>query len=117
MAQTPHQLVPTPTPKQRHAQAEQFSRSRYGRRACCAADRNKFPVRAPVQLVTIGEGYDITVYRINDAYTFRSPRRMIAAKLLQTECALLPALECRGLPLVVPLPRFAGQPAAYAHPV
>jgi aminoglycoside phosphotransferase (APT) family kinase protein len=72
----------------------------------------QFPELAPVRLDTVGEGYDNTVYRVNSAYTFRFPRRTIAAKLLQTECALLPALERLGLPLAIPLLRYAGRPAA-----
>jgi hypothetical protein len=39
--------------------------------------REQFPELAPLRLETVGEGYDNTVYRVNEAYTFRFPRRAI----------------------------------------
>lgn len=70
----------------------------------------QFPELSPVTLTTIGEGYDNTVYRVNDAYSFRFPRREIAVRLLLTECALLPALASLNLPLRIPELHYRGVP-------
>lgn len=70
----------------------------------------QFPELSPVTLTTIGEGYDNTVYRVNDVYSFRFPRREIAVRLLLTECTLLPALKALDLPLRIPELHYRGVP-------
>jgi aminoglycoside phosphotransferase (APT) family kinase protein len=62
-----------------------------------------FPELAPVGLRPLGDGWDNTAYLVNDELVFRFPRRELAAPLMLTECALLPALA-PALPLPVPVP-------------
>jgi aminoglycoside phosphotransferase (APT) family kinase protein len=68
----------------------------------------QFPELAPVIVRPLGEGFDNTVYQVNDHYVFRFPRREVAVDLLKTENQLLPRLVHR-LPLAIPEPLFVGQ--------
>lgn len=70
----------------------------------------QFPQLAPVSLVLLGQGFDNSVYSINDQFTFRFPRRSMAVELLRTESQLLPALVPK-LPLAIPEPLFLGVPS------
>jgi len=70
---------------------------------------SQFPALTPVSLKLIGEGWDNIVYRVNNDYAFRFPRRQIAVALLETEGRVLPHLVPR-LPLSIPEPLFFGQP-------
>ncbi|NOU92476.1 phosphotransferase [Paenibacillus sp. LMG 31456] len=70
----------------------------------------QFPELVPVTVKLIGEGFDNTVYQVNEQYVFRFPRRSIAVDLLLVECALLPHLYSLGLPLAVSEPVFIGKP-------
>ncbi|PYI54552.1 phosphotransferase [Paenibacillus flagellatus] len=77
----------------------------------------QFPELAPVSVHLLGEGFDNMVYRVNDRYVFRFPRRTVAVSLLERECALLPEIVGDGLPLAVPVPLFIGRPTDdYAWP-
>ncbi|MCR8634756.1 phosphotransferase [Paenibacillus radicis (ex Xue et al. 2023)] len=70
----------------------------------------QFPELVPLTIKLIGEGFDNTVYQVNQQYVFRFPRRSIAVDLLLVECALLPHLFSLGLPLMVSEPVFFGKP-------
>ncbi|MFJ7725311.1 phosphotransferase [Neobacillus sp. NPDC097160] len=70
---------------------------------------NQFPEFKPVTVKVLGEGFDNSVFLINDRYVFRFPRREIAAQLIQTENRLLPVLAPL-LPIPVPSLQFQGIP-------
>lgn len=63
----------------------------------------------PVTLEFLGEGWDNIVYRVNNDYVFRFPRRQVAVDFLETERNVLPHLSNR-LPLQFPEPLFHGNP-------
>lgn len=69
----------------------------------------QFPELKPVKLVWLGEGWDNVVYRVNDRYVFRFPRRQMGADLIVAEEQLLPHLASR-LPIHIPTPLFFGKP-------
>ncbi len=69
----------------------------------------QFPELAPAVLVFVGEGWDNTVYRVNDRFLFRFPRRQFAANCVPLESSMLPYLA-QHLPLPIPEPLFFGQP-------
>ncbi len=65
--------------------------------------------------VRFGEGWDNVAYLVNGEWVFRFPRREIAVPLLETEIAVLPALD--ELPIPIPRPEHIGQPTElFAHP-
>jgi aminoglycoside phosphotransferase (APT) family kinase protein len=68
---------------------------------------NQFPQLSPVTVRMEGEGWDNTVYRVNETYIFRFPRRKVAVDLITVENALLPAIY-RLLPIPVPNPVYVG---------
>jgi len=64
----------------------------------------------------LGEGFDNTVYIINDTLVFRFPRRKIAIELIELELKLLPALA-NFLPQAIPQPKYLGKrSSAYDAP-
>jgi aminoglycoside phosphotransferase (APT) family kinase protein len=67
---------------------------------------SQFPQLAPAQVAPLGEGWDNTVYTVNEKWVFRFPRRQIAVPLLETELRVLPSLP--QLPLPIPRPEFHG---------
>jgi aminoglycoside phosphotransferase (APT) family kinase protein len=69
----------------------------------------QFPELAPAHVQTLGEGFDNTVYAVNEQYVFRFPRREIAVELLRTEGQLLPTLIGK-FPVAIPEPLFYGEP-------
>jgi aminoglycoside phosphotransferase (APT) family kinase protein len=69
----------------------------------------QFPELKPVSLKKIGEGFDNTVFHVNDVFLFRFPRRAVAVDLLQLEWRLLPVLRQLELPIEIPKPLFIGQ--------
>jgi aminoglycoside phosphotransferase (APT) family kinase protein len=71
----------------------------------------QFPELAEAAVVPIHAGWDNTVFRVDDRYVFRFPRRQIAVPLLQHELRSLPLLAPR-LPAAIPIPVFEGHPAA-----
>jgi aminoglycoside phosphotransferase (APT) family kinase protein len=75
------------------------------RRLLCQFPRLRLDV-----LRCIGEGWDNTVWLVDEQWTFRFPRRQIAIPGVEREIALLPALAPH-LPLPVPAPCFVGTPA------
>ena len=73
----------------------------------------RFAQLAPARVEPLGEGWDNTVYRVNEVYVFRFPRRQIAVPLIQREIAVLPKLA---LPLPTPGPAFVGAAAGERFP-
>jgi aminoglycoside phosphotransferase (APT) family kinase protein len=69
----------------------------------------QFPQLQPAQMKVLGEGFDNSVFLVNNQYVFRFPRREIAANLIQTENRLLPLIEPM-LPIPIPNPKFQGIP-------
>ena len=70
----------------------------------------QFPELRPVQVELLGEGFDNTVFTVNEKYVFRFPRRVVAVELLQAERRLLPRLAPM-LPIAIPEPLFIGSPS------
>ncbi|RLQ93085.1 phosphotransferase [Falsibacillus albus] len=70
----------------------------------------QFPRIAPVAARKMGEGFDNTIYEINESLIFRFPRREIAVELLCIEGKLLPAIG-DSLSLPIPIPMFYGKPS------
>lgn len=64
----------------------------------------------PINISFLGLGFDNTVFRVNDQYVFRFPRREIAVDLIRTENRLLPHIA-RSLNLPIPEPIFFGKPS------
>lgn len=62
------------------------------------------------QLKLLGEGWDNSVYLINNSLVFRFPRRKEAISLVKREMAVLPALE-RHISLKIPKPAYFGKPS------
>ena len=71
--------------------------------------RDQFPDLALDSIEPLGEGWDVTVYRVDDTWAVRFPRREVAAPSLLREIVLLPALAPR-LPISVPVPQLIGRP-------
>jgi aminoglycoside phosphotransferase (APT) family kinase protein len=63
----------------------------------------------------LAEGWDNTVWLVNDEIIFRFPRRAIAIPGIEREIEILPELA-RLLPLAVPVPSFVGHATAFAWP-
>ena len=57
----------------------------------------------------LGEGWDNSVWAVEDRWAFRFPRRQIAIPGVEREIAVLPRLA-RLLPVPIPVPTFVGQP-------
>jgi aminoglycoside phosphotransferase (APT) family kinase protein len=76
----------------------------------------QFPQLVPIHLQPLGEGWDNSLFLVNETYVFRFPRRTIAVGLIKMENRLLPALSPH-LPIPIPNPCFIGQPTtAYPFP-
>ncbi|MGA7354013.1 MAG: phosphotransferase [Candidatus Cybelea sp.] len=70
----------------------------------------QFPQLAPFDVERIGEGWDNAAFSVNGAYVFRFPRRIVSAKLIETETRVLPRIAGR-LPLPISVPTLAGMPS------
>lgn len=70
---------------------------------------DQFGISIP-KVSLLGEGFDNTVYLINDSLVFRFPRRKVAIELIELELRLLPALVGL-LPIAIPKPLFIGTPS------
>ncbi|HET8756184.1 MAG TPA: phosphotransferase [Solirubrobacteraceae bacterium] len=70
----------------------------------------QFPDVALESLRLIGEGWDNTVWLVDERWVFRFPRRQLAIPGFEREIRALGALA-PGLPLPVPAPVFVGAPA------
>jgi aminoglycoside phosphotransferase (APT) family kinase protein len=69
----------------------------------------QFPDVALESLRLIGEGWDNTVWLVDEHWVFRFPRRRLAIPGVEREIAALAALAPR-LPLPVPAPELVGRP-------
>ena len=69
----------------------------------------RFPQLKPTRIEAIGEGFDNSVFIVNEQVIFRFPRRQIAVKLLGTENQILPILAPSS-PIPIPNPQFQGKP-------
>ncbi|MBV7506335.1 phosphotransferase [Bacillus sp. sid0103] len=70
---------------------------------------NQFPDLHPIHIRLFGQGFDNSVFMVNDQYVFRFPRRTSAVQLLFTENHLLPHLT-EFLNFQIPVPVFLGRP-------
>lgn len=70
----------------------------------------QFPDVALDSLRLIGEGWDNTVWLVDERWVFRFPRRTLAIPGVEREIRALSSLAPR-LPLPVPAPVFVGEPA------
>jgi aminoglycoside phosphotransferase (APT) family kinase protein len=68
----------------------------------------QFPAISIQSIKEIGEGFDNTIFAVNDQYVFRFPRRKIAGDLIETEAVLLPIIH-QILPIKIPVPVFFGE--------
>jgi aminoglycoside phosphotransferase (APT) family kinase protein len=76
----------------------------------------QFPDLLPVHLELLGEGWDNSVYRVNERFAFRFPRRKLAVSLLSNEMRAMPLIAPH-VPLPVPEPTHVGSPAGdYPYP-
>jgi aminoglycoside phosphotransferase (APT) family kinase protein len=69
----------------------------------------QFPQLEVASLTLLGEGWDNTVWRVDERWVFRFPRRELAIPGFERELAALPRLAPL-LPLPIPHPVFAGRP-------
>jgi aminoglycoside phosphotransferase (APT) family kinase protein len=69
----------------------------------------QFPELALDSLTLLGEGWDNTVWLVDERWVFRFPRRELAIPGVEREIAALRALAPR-LPLPIPEPVFVGTP-------
>jgi aminoglycoside phosphotransferase (APT) family kinase protein len=72
--------------------------------------RTQFPEVEAGSLRLLGEGWDNTVWLVDERWVFRFPRREVVIPGFERELAVLPRLAER-LPLPVPAPVFHGRPA------
>jgi aminoglycoside phosphotransferase (APT) family kinase protein len=68
----------------------------------------QFPLLKPVKIAELGQGFDNTVYIVNDKYVFRFPRKEHAVQLLKIENQLLPLIVNK-VNIAIPEPIFFGQ--------
>jgi aminoglycoside phosphotransferase (APT) family kinase protein len=73
---------------------------------------NQFPFLAPVNIQHVGEGWDNTVFEVNQTWLFRFPRRELALELLANEWKILALLEPE-FSLEIPVPQFKGIPSSH----
>jgi aminoglycoside phosphotransferase (APT) family kinase protein len=71
----------------------------------------QFPELGLRSLRLLGEGWDMTVWLVDDRWVFRFPRREMVIPGLMNEIAYLPQLASR-LPLPIPIPTHLGRPSA-----
>jgi aminoglycoside phosphotransferase (APT) family kinase protein len=69
----------------------------------------QFPELERRSLRRLAEGWDNSVWVVDERYAFRFPRRTIAVACLERELAVLPGLAPL-LPLPIPRPQFVGRP-------
>lgn len=71
--------------------------------------REQFPEVDPQSLRLLGEGWDNTVWLVDEQWAFRFPRRSMVVRGIENEIAVLPQLAPL-LPLPIPHPTFLGRP-------
>jgi aminoglycoside phosphotransferase (APT) family kinase protein len=70
----------------------------------------QFPELEPRTLALLGEGWDNSVWLVDDRWVFRFPRRALALPGFDREIAVLPRLAPL-LPVPIPVPHYVGRPA------
>jgi aminoglycoside phosphotransferase (APT) family kinase protein len=70
----------------------------------------QFPELDAASAWLLGEGWDNSVWVVEETWAFRFPRRQIAIPGVEREVRVLPALAPR-LPVQIPEPRFVGVPS------
>ena len=70
----------------------------------------QFPGLDPQSLQPFAEGWDYSIWAVDDRWAFRFPRREMAVPGTRREIAVLPELAPL-LPISVPAPVFVGEPA------
>ena len=70
----------------------------------------RFPEVDAGSLRLLGDGWDRTVWAVDERWAFGFPRRRVAVPGIEREMALLPALAPL-LPLPIPVPAFLGRPS------
>jgi aminoglycoside phosphotransferase (APT) family kinase protein len=81
-----------------------------GRELARGLIREQFPQLELRSLRLLGEGWDTTVWLVDDESVFRFPRRSLVIPGIEHELAVLPLLAPL-LPLRIPNPTFVGQPS------
>lgn len=71
--------------------------------------RAQFPDVAADEVTLVSEGWDYAVFRVDDEWAFRFPRREVVVPGTEREIVVLPKLAER-LPVGVPTPVFVGAP-------
>ena len=69
----------------------------------------QFPELCKYQVKKIGQGFDNTIFSLEENYLFRFPRRVVAAQLLENEKNLLSIIG-PDLPILTTIPLFFGKP-------
>lgn len=72
---------------------------------------DQFPDLEQQSFRLLGEGWDNTVWLVDEEWVFRFPRREMVIPGLRNEIAFLPQLAPR-LPLPIPVPTLIGEPTA-----
>jgi aminoglycoside phosphotransferase (APT) family kinase protein len=70
----------------------------------------QFPELGLHSIQVLGEGWDNTVWLVDDEWAFHFPRRSVVAQGIENEMTHLPRLGPL-LPLPIPIPTFLGQPS------
>ncbi|MBP0724240.1 phosphotransferase [Bacillus sp. RG28] len=70
---------------------------------------DQFPNLCQFQIKKIGQGFDNTIFSLEEKYLFRFPRREVAAQLLEKEKNLLLVVGS-DLPISTTIPLFLGEP-------
>lgn len=73
--------------------------------------RARFQELEAAQVELLSEGWDYVVFRVDDEWAFRFPRREAVVPGTELEIAVLPALASR-LPVGLPAPVFVGRPGS-----
>jgi aminoglycoside phosphotransferase (APT) family kinase protein len=73
--------------------------------------QEQFPQLLPIEIRSLGAGWDNTAFLINQELVFRFPRRQIAIPFLEAEWRILPKLAPH-LSLPVPVPEWRGAPTS-----
>jgi aminoglycoside phosphotransferase (APT) family kinase protein len=72
----------------------------------------QFPTLEARSLQLLGEGFDNSVWVIDEEWAFRFPRRAQAVPLVDRELAVLPRLADL-VPAPIPIPAFVGEPSEF----
>src|SRR5215471_21375754 len=72
--------------------------------------RSQFEELAADVVTLVSEGWDYAVFRVDDEWAFRFPRREVVVPGTEREIAVLPVLATR-LDVGVPAPVFIGRPS------